>query len=391
MTAPNDQSFLPYGRQTIEQDDIDAVVRVLQSAWLTTGPEVGRFEDALKCVASSKHAMALSNGTAALHAVAHALGLGPGDEVIVPSITFVATANAVAYVGATPVFADVGENDLLIDPNSVREKITADTKAIFAVDFAGQPCDYAALRQIADEHGLYLVSDSAHAIGATYQKGAITDLVDLATYSFHPVKHICAGEGGAVVTNNDLLAKRIRRFRNHGIDKDVRQREEAGTWYYEQVELGYNYRLSDIHCALGRSQLSKLPQWIKARQRVAAQYRDYFTKQTDVRTLVSHADREHTYHLMVAIFNSRRQRDFSYRLMRENQIGVNVHYTPVHLQPFYKNNFGTNDGDCPIAEKMYERILTLPMYPGLSSEDVKRVTELISRAVDSVELVSKVG
>tara|TARA_B100000683_G_scaffold271402_1_gene312412 strand:+ start:625 stop:1800 length:1176 start_codon:yes stop_codon:yes gene_type:complete len=391
MSTHDEKTFIPYGKQSIDQEDIDAVVRVLKSGWLTTGPEVASFEGALKKVAQTKHAMALSNGTAALHAVAHALQLGPGDEVIVPTITFTATANAAVYVGATPVFADVRSDDMLLDPEEVRKKITKNTKAIFAVDFAGQACDYHSLRGIADEYGLALVSDSCHAIGATYQGKPIADWADMAIFSFHPVKHICAGEGGAVVTNNDLWAKQIRRFRNHGIDKDVRQRQEQGTWYYEQVDLGYNYRLSDIHCALGRSQLAKLPKWIEERQRVAKAYAGYFAEQTGVRPLVAHKDRSHTYHLMIAVFDDQQSRDSAYELMRAHQIGVNVHYTPVHLQPFYQNNYGTGPGDCPVAEKLYDRILTLPMYPGLTQEDLERVFDLVSNVVVQPNNISKAG
>jgi len=278
-------TVLPYGKQSIDEDDIQAVVQVLRSDWLTTGPMVSEFEGAFAQYVNAREAVAVTNGTAALHAAMFALGIGPGDEVIVPALTFAATANSVVYQGGTPVFADVEYDTLLVDPKSVEARITPRTKAIIAVDYAGQPCDYDALTAIADRYGFALVADACHALGGTYRGRPVGSVADLSTFSLHPVKPITAGEGGVVTTDNRDLADRMRMFRNHGITTDHRQREEQGSWFYEMTDLGYNYRLTDIQCALGMSQLKKLPSWLKRRWEIAAQYDDAFDDSTGVTPL----------------------------------------------------------------------------------------------------------
>ena len=258
--------FLPYAKPNVSDADREAVLDVLQTDWLTTGPKVEEFESAFATYAKAEHAIAVANGTAALHTAYAAAGIDTGDEVIVPTMTFAATANAALFLGARPVFADSKEDTLLIDPASIEQKITEKTKAIVAVDYAGQPCDYDALRSIADKHNLTLIADACHALGATYKDQPVGSLADFSTFSFHAVKPLTTGEGGMVTTNNAKAAEHMRQFRNHGIDSDHKQREDRGSWYYEMQHLGYNYRITDIQCALGMSQLQRVPDWTKRRQ-----------------------------------------------------------------------------------------------------------------------------
>jgi len=375
---------LPYGRHTITEDDIDAVVEVLRSDWLTTGPAVERFENAIAAYTGASHAVAVSSGTAALHAVMHALGIRPGDEVVVPPITFAATANAVVYCGGTPIFADVKPGSLLLDPARVVEKITSRTRAVVAVDYAGQPCDYDELREIARQHNLALVADACHAIGATYKNRKVGTLADLTAFSFHPVKHITTGEGGMITTNEAGFAKRMRAFRNHGITTDHKERNEKGSFFYEMVDLGFNYRISDFQCALGTSQLRKLPLWLKQRESIARKYDEQLRVVKGVRPLEGHPDRTHAYHLYVIRLDlqtgsSPRAKVFA--ALRQQGIGANVHYLPVHLHPFYRTRFGYGEGLCPVAEAAYEEILSLPIYPQMDDADVLRVVDSLEKAL----------
>ena len=382
--SPVRETTLPYGRQSVDEGDMAAVAQVLTSGWLTTGPKVEAFETALAEAFGTAQAVAVSNGTAALHVAMFALGVGPGDEVIVPPITFAASANGTAFLGGRPVFADVDPDTLLIDPAQVEAKITPQTKAIVAVDYAGQPCDYDVLAPIADAHGLALVDDCCHAIGGTYKDRKVGSLGLLNTHSFHPVKHITTGEGGAVTTDDAELAQRMKVFRNHGITTDFRQREKAGGWFYEMVELGYNYRLSDIQCALGLSQLPKLPRWIRRRQEVAGQYDAAFAELPEVEPLIVRDDVSHAYHLYVirlVLDRLRVDRATVFKALRAEGIGVNVHYIPVHLHPYYREKFGTGPGDCPAAEAAYERILSLPVFPGMSDADVRDVVQAVRKVV----------
>lgn len=377
--------FIPYGRQSIDDDDIAAVVAVLRSDWLTTGPNIGVFEQALQAVTGAEHAVAVSNGTAALHAAMYALGVGPGDEVIAPAITFAASSNAAVYQGATPIFADVDPDTLLIDPDSVRARITPRTRAIVAVDYAGQPCDYAALRAVADAHGLPIIADACHAIGGSYQGRPVGSVADLSTFSFHPVKHITTGEGGAITTANAEWAEKMRHFRNHGITTDHRQRAEKGSWFYEMVDLGYNYRMTDFQAALGVTQLRKLGVWVERRQTIARRYDAAFAEMELVRSLAVRPDVSHAYHLYVVRLDTARlsaDRGTIFAALREEGIGVNVHYIPVHLHPFYRSRFGYGPGLCPVAEAAYEQILSLPMYPGMSDEDVETVIAAMQKVTE---------
>ncbi len=367
------QKLIPYSRQSIDEDDVQAVVEVLRSDWLTTGPMVEKFEQAVADFVGAKHAVAVSSGTAALHCAMYAAGIGSGDEVILPPMTFVATANAVVFQGGTPVFADVDPDTLLINPAEVEKKITPKTKAIIAVDYAGQPCDYDALRAIADRHHLILVADACHSLGAEYKGRKVGTLADLTAFSFHPVKHITTGEGGMVVTGNAEYAEKMRRFRNHGITTDHKQRTEDGTWHYEMTDLGYNYRLTDFQCALGLSQLKKLPGWISKRRSIAEEYDRALAEIPTVRPLRALQDRKHAYHLYVIKLDLERlhtDRLSVFDSLRRNGIGANVHYIPVHLQPFYQKKYGTKRGQCPVAEAAYEGLLSLPVFPRMTERDV---------------------
>jgi perosamine synthetase len=374
--------MIPYARQSIDEEDIQAVAEVLRSDWLTTGPMVEKFEQAVAEFVGAKHGVAVSSGTAALHCAMYAAGVGPGDEVILPPMTFVATANAVVFQGGTPVFADVDADTLLINPTEVEKKITPKTKAIIAVDYGGQPCNYDALRAIADRHHLILVADACHSLGAQYKGRKVGTLADLTAFSFHPVKHITTGEGGMVMTDNAEYADRIRRFRNHGITSDHRQRTKDGTWYYEMTDLGYNYRLTDFQCALGLSQLRKLPAWVSRRREIAAKYDRAFADTPGIRPLKALQDREHTYHLYVIRLGRERleaNRSFIFDSLRKNGVGVNVHYIPVHLHPYYRNKYREKSGDCPIAEKVYEEVVSLPIFAAMKESMVVETIDVVRR------------
>lgn len=377
-------AFVPYGRQIIEDRDIEAVVEVLRSDWLTTGPAVERFESEFATYVGAEHAIAVSNGTAALHLCMLAADIGPGDEVIVSSLTFAASANCARFVGADVVFADVRPDTLNIDPDHVASLVTPRTKAIVAVDFAGVPADLDELMEIATRHGLVLVEDACHAPGATYRGRPIGSIAHLSTFSFHPVKHLTTGEGGMVTTGDPELARRVRRLRNHGIDTDFREREEQGTWAYDMVELGFNYRLPDMSCALGSAQLARQPEWVARRRTLAARYAQLFSHHDGIRLPTEPDDREASWHLYPVRVRGEdvaATRATAFDHLRANGIGVNVHYRPVHLHSYYRR-LGYEPGICPVAEREYEGLLSLPMWPGLSSDDQTRVTELLARVVE---------
>lgn len=368
---------LPYGRQELDEDDLATVLETLRSDWLTTGPKVSEFEEAFAAATGCQHAVAVCNGTAALHCAMAALGVTAGDEVIVPTITFVATANAVVFQGATPIFADVDAATLLLDPAKVERLITPRTKVIAAVDYAGQPCDYPALREIANRHGVRILDDACHALGGALYGHAVGSLADVSTFSLHPVKPITTGEGGVVTTNDAEVARRARVFRGHGIENDHRAREKSGTFAYDMVTLGYNYRLTDFQCALGISQLRKLPKWVQRRQQLASLY-DRTLADLPVEPLGVRPGVTHGYHLYVVRLPSWADRGQVFSEMRTAGIGVNVHYSPVHLHTFYRNTFGYGPGLCPIAEAAAERILTLPIFPAMTDGDVDLIAKALS-------------
>lgn len=367
------RAFLPYGRQSIDEDDIAAVAEVLRSDWLTTGPAVERFEADVCARTGARHGVAVSNGTAALHAAMFALGIGKGDEVIVTPMTFAASANCILYQGGTPVFADVEADTLLLDPAAVEAAITPRTRAIIGVDYAGQPCDWDALRAIADRHHLALVADSCHALGARYRDRPVGSLADITVFSFHPVKHITTGEGGMAVTSDDQLAARMRSFRGHGITTTASEREKSGAWFYAMTELGYNYRITDFQCALGSSQLRKLDGWLEKRATLAQAYAAALAGQDRIRPLACRPDVRHAWHLYVV---RTPERDEVFRRLRANGIGANVHYVPVHLHPYYQQR-GFAKGLCPVAEGAYAEILTLPLWPGMQEHDILSIVSAL--------------
>ena len=384
--TPVREKRLPYGHQWLDDDDIAAMVEVLRSDWLTTGPKVGEFEQTFADFVGAREAVAVSNGTAALHAAMYAVGIGPDEEVIVPPMTFASSANCIVFQGGTPVFADVDPDTLLLDPTQVETKITPCTKAVIAVDYTGQACDYDALRAIADHHSLILVADACHALGGSYKGRPVGSLADLSTFSFHPVKHITTGEGGMITTDDPDMARRMRVFRNHGITTDHRQREQQGSWFYEMVDLGYNYRLTDFQCALGMSQLFKLPGWVARRREIARRYDAAFAEMPAVGPLGVRDDVSHAYHLyMIRLDLDRLKVDrakFFTALLAEG-IGVNLHYIPVHLHPFYQERFSTGPGLCPVAEAVYERLITLPIFPRMSDDDVEDVIAAVRKVMEA--------
>ena len=371
MSVPN---FIPYGRQSIDDADIAAVVDVLRSDWLTTGPAVERFEADVCTYTSARQGVAVSSGTAALHAAMFALGITRGDEVIVTPMTFAASANCILYQGGTPIFADVEPKTLLLDPASVEANISPRTKAIIAVDYAGQPCDWDALRAIADKHHLALVADGCHALGAIYKGRKVGTLADITVFSFHPVKHITTGEGGMAVTNDRALAERMRSFRGHGITTTASQREKRGAWFYEMTDLGYNYRITDFQCTLGSSQLTKLDAWLAKRTRLARVY-DTALAGTFVCPLDCRQDVRHAYHLYVVRAPHRNE---LFNHLRANGIGANVHYVPVYLHPYYQKK-GYAKGLCPVAEAAYKEVVTLPLWPGIGENDVSYIADTVKK------------
>lgn len=368
--------MIPYGRQQITEEDIQAVVEVLRSDWLTQGPVVERFEQAVAAYCGAKYAVAVANGTAALHLAALAAGFHKGDEVITSPITFVASANCIVYTGATPVFADIDPGTYCIDPQHIQNRITANTKGIIPVHFAGQPCDMVAVSELARSHNLIVIEDAAHAIGASYQADGKTCKVgscthsDMTIFSFHPVKHITTGEGGIITTNSRELYEKLCLLRTHGITREPgKLKQDHGPWYYEQQELGFNYRITDFQCALGLSQLKRLDTFIERRKQIVHTYNTAFAENENLVTPYQREGTDSSWHLyLLALKKSDRSKVF--QQLRESGIGVNVHYIPVHLQPYYQAQFGCKRGDYPLSEAYYNSAITLPLYPHMLDEDV---------------------
>jgi perosamine synthetase len=384
--SPVRATFLPYGRQLVDEADIQAVVEVLRSDWLTTGPKVAEFEEAFAARVGAAHAVSFSSGTAALHAAAFAAGLKPGDEAITTPLTFAATANCVLYQGATPVFADVSRETLNLDPEQIEKKISSKTRAILPVDYAGHPADLNPIVEVARRHGLIVIEDACHALGAEYGGRRVGSLADMTVFSFHPVKHITTGEGGMVATNDPQLAETLRRFRNHGISSDARQRQSAGQWHYEMVLLGFNYRLPDIVCALGIQQLKKLDANLARRRALAATYAAAFREMPEVTPPAVRGDVNPAWHLYPVRVNPEKLtagRGEIFRALRAENIGVNVHYIPVHLHPYYRDRFGYKGGEFPVAEDAYERLISLPMFHGMSDGDAGDVIRAVHKVVTS--------
>ena len=382
--TPVRDTGLPYGHQSIEEEDIEAVVQVLRSDWITTGPKVAEFEEAVAAYVDARYAVSFSSGTAALHGAAFAAGLGPGDEAITTPLTFCATANCVLYMGATPVFADVCDDSLNLDPEQVARRITSRTKAVIPVDYAGHPADLDSFSELAQQNGLVIIEDAAHALGAEYKGQRVGSISHMTIFSFHPVKHITTGEGGMVTTDNPELASRLRMFRNHGIDPKARQQQghAMGQWYYEMTELGYNYRLSDIGCALGLSQLHRLTDNLKRRREIAGYYTEALAELPGIVTPIERPETKSAWHLypvriQLDRFGSGRKELF--QALRAENIEVNVHYIPVHLHPYYRRRFGYQDGEYPMAEAAYESLISLPLFPGMLEQDAQDVIQAMRK------------
>jgi perosamine synthetase len=384
--APVRARFLPYGRQFIEEADIEAVVEVLRSDWLTTGPKVGEFEEAFAARVGAAHAVSFSSGTAALHAAAFAAGLKAGDEAITTPMTFAATANCVLYQDATPVFVDVSTDTLNLDPDELAKKISAKTRAILPVDYAGHPADMTRIMEMARHRGMIVIEDACHALGAEFEGKRVGAIADMTVFSFHPVKHITTGEGGMVTTNNPQFVETLRRFRNHGISSDARQRQSAGQWHYEMVLLGFNYRLPDIVCALGIQQLKRLDANLARRREIAAEYAAAFR---EVPCVIAPTVRPganpawHLYPIRLDLQKLTADRAQIFRALRAENIGVNVHYIPVHTHPYYRERFGFRGGEFPVAEDAYTRLISLPMFHGMTAQDVRDVIAAVTKVVSS--------
>lgn len=377
-------TFLPYGRQSVDESDVQAVVDVLRSDWLTTGPKVAEFEEVFAARVAAAHAVSFSSGTAALHGAAFAAALKPGDEAITTPMTFAATANCILYQGATPVFADVCADTLNLDPEHVSKKFSSKTRAILPVDYAGHPADLTAILEIARSRGAIVIEDACHALGAEYCGRRVGSIADLTVFSFHPVKHITTGEGGMVTTNDPRLAETLRRFRNHGISSDARQRQSAGQWHYEMVLLGFNYRLPDIVCALGIEQLKKLEANLSRRREIAARYTAAFRETHGVIPPAVRPEANpawHLYPIRLDLEKLTADRAQIFRALRAENIGVNVHYIPVHLHPYYREQFGYAGGEFPVAEDGYARLISLPMFHAMTDQDVDDVILAVKRVV----------
>ena len=373
---------IPYGHQWIDEKDIKEVVKVLRSDWITQGPKVEEFERAIAKYCGVKYAVAVSSGTAALHTAYAVAGIGPGDEVITTPLTFAATAYAVSHLRGKPVFVDVQGDTLNIDPTKIEEKINKKTKAIAPVDFRGHPCDYDEIIKIAKKYKLLIIEDASHALGAIYKEKRIGKFADMTILSFHPVKAITTGEGGMILTNNKKFYEKLKIFRSHG----TVQKPEKGGWYYEIKKPGYNYRLTDFQCALGLSQLKKIDKFIKRRREIVAKYNEAFK---DTEEIITPTERNyvksawHIYVIQLCLGELKVDRKRIFGTLRKEEIGVQVHYSPLHLQPFYKKKFGYKKGNFPIAENYYQRAITLPLYPKMTNKDIARVIKTVKKIINS--------
>ena len=369
---------LPYGRQWVDEADVEAVVRVLRSDFLTTGPRVLGFERRLAESCGARHAVAVNSGTAALHTAYFAAGLEPGDEIVTSPLTFAATANAALYLGATVRFVDVEPETGTLDPAQLESALTERTRLIVPIDYAGHPADYDPIREVAERHGVTIVADAAHSLGATYQGRKVGTLAALSSTSFHPIKPITTCEGGAVLTDSNRYAERCLRFRDHGIDRPA-QPDDDEPWVYRIRDLGFNYRLSDVHCALGLSQLDRLASFIARRRHIAARYAEALR---DLGELILPSERRGVrsgWHLyVVQVADATRRGPFFERLRRLG-LGVQVHYLPVHYHPYYQG-LGYRKGICPVAEERYRRSVSLPIFPAMTDDDLDSAIERVRRA-----------
>ena len=384
---PVRSSKIYYGRQWINEDDIKEVADVLRSDFITCGPKVDELERTLEEYTGAKHAVAVSNCTAALHCACIAAGIGPGDEVITTAITFAASANCILYCGGIPVFADINEETYNISPASIREKVTEKTKAIIAVDFTGQAVEYEEIRKICDEFNLIFIEDAAHAIGTKYKDKYIGNLADITCFSFHPVKTITSGEGGAVLTNNDEYYKKLVLAHTHGITRNLEDMEqiEEDPWYYEEVLLGYNYRLTDFQAALLLSQMKRQESFKKRRSEIVKRYDSEFLKLDGVIVQKEIIESDSCRHLYILRLDEKKvsctRREFFDAMSAEN-IQCQVHYIPVYWFPYYRN-LGYKRGLCEKAEELYKGIVSIPLYPAMTDRDVEDVIHAVKKVVSN--------
>lgn len=376
-----------YGRQWIEEDDVKAVADTLVSSYITCGPKVTEFEKELCDFTGAKYAVAVSNGTAALHCACIAAGIEPGDEVITTPMTFAASANCILYCGGIPVFADINPATYNIDPDSIREHITEKTKAVIAVDFTGQVVEVEKIKAICDKYNLIFIEDASHSIASKYKGKPVGSLADITTFSFHPVKTITGGEGGAVLTNNKDIYRKLVLAHTHGITHDNNSMEEnhnGEIWYYEQISLGYNYRLTDFQAALLISQLNKIERFKKRRQEIVRKYNQAFDKMPEiiVQTEIPESDTcRHLYIIRLKLSKLKCSRKEFFDAMSAENVQCQVHYIPVYWFPYYKH-LGYKKGLCPNAEKIYEGIMSIPLYPLLSDDDVNSVIKAVKKVIN---------
>ena len=383
---PVRSTFLPYGKQSIDENDIKSVVDVLRGDYITTGPYINKFENKVANYVDAKYAVAVSNGTAALHLACLAAGIKEGDEVIVSSITFAASSNAVLYCGGKPIFADINPNTYNIDLEDIKRKITCRTKAIIAVDFTGNPIDIDDIKQICEENNLIFIEDGAHSLGSEYKNRKVGSLADMTTFSFHPVKPITTGEGGIITTNNKDFYDRLCLLRSHGITRNSDLIDNSvGPWHYEQLCLGFNYRMTDIQAALGISQIDKIDRFIDRRREIVSIYNKEFEDIKEIDIPNVQQDRKSGWHLYIIALNLNMikvSRKEIFEALRAENIGVNVHYAPVYNHPYYKN-MGYKNGICIESENLYERIITLPLYPSMDNKDIEDVVTAVKKVISA--------
>lgn len=382
---PVRENFLPYGTQWLDEKEINEVIDSLKSNWITTGPKMRLFEEKFKEFKGSKFAVAVNSGTAALHVSTSSINIKPGDEVITTPLTFVASANCIVYRSGTPIFADIKKDTYNINPNEIKKKITSKTKAIIPVHFTGQPCDMDEITEIAEENNLYVIEDAAHAVDAEYKGKKIGNISDLTVFSFHPVKNITTAEGGMVLTNDYELYEKLLMFRTHGISKNAVNRfGKSGDYYYDMQYLGFRYNLSELHACLGIHQMSKLESFQKRRREIVELYNKELNDLEEIILPYVKKEVKHSWHLYVIQLNLERlkvDRDHIFRALREENIGVNVHYIPVHYHSYYENKFGLKKGILPNVEWLFPRLLTIPLFPRMSDDDVNDVVNALKKVI----------